>query len=120
VVDFRDWLEIVDMFVGSAKLVEKAGWDGVQIHSAHGYLLAEFLSPLVRSSSYSKEPSPDVKTNPMARPLPGVPAQIPNRLHLLYLILSRLQDETDKKFIKAVKINSSDFVQGGTNTSLIS
>jgi 2,4-dienoyl-CoA reductase-like NADH-dependent reductase (Old Yellow Enzyme family) len=35
------------MFVGSAKLVEKAGWDGVQIHSAHGYLLAEFLSPLV-------------------------------------------------------------------------
>jgi hypothetical protein len=47
VVDFRDWLEIVDMFVGSAKLVEKAGWDGVQIHSAHGYLLAEFLSPLV-------------------------------------------------------------------------
>ena len=48
VVDFRDWLEIVDMFVGSAKLVEKAGWDGVQIHSAHGFLLAEFLSPLVR------------------------------------------------------------------------
>lgn len=42
-----DWLDIVDMFVGSAKLAEKAGWDGVQIHSAHGYLLAEFLSPLV-------------------------------------------------------------------------
>lgn len=60
-----------------------------------------------------EEPIPDLQTNPMARPLPGVPAQIPNRLHLLYLILSRLQDETDKKFIKAVKINSSDFVQGG-------
>ena len=53
VVDFRDWLEIVEMFVGSAKLVEKAGWDGVQIHSAHGYLLAEFLSPLVRSGTRS-------------------------------------------------------------------
>jgi hypothetical protein len=47
VVDSQDWLEIVDMFVGSAKVVEKAGWHGVQIHSAHGYLLAEFLSPLV-------------------------------------------------------------------------
>lgn len=47
IADSRDWLDIVDMFVGSAKLVEKAGWDGVQIHSAHGYLLAEFLSPLV-------------------------------------------------------------------------
>jgi 2,4-dienoyl-CoA reductase-like NADH-dependent reductase (Old Yellow Enzyme family) len=50
--DPRDWLEIVDMFVGSAKLAEKAGWDGVQVHSAHGYLLAEFLSPLVSIESF--------------------------------------------------------------------
>jgi len=49
IVDSQNWLDIVDMFVGSAKLVETAGWDGVQIHSAHGYLLAEFLSPLVCS-----------------------------------------------------------------------
>ena len=49
----------------------------------------------------------------MARPLPGVPADIPNRLHLLYLILKRIKEETDPKFIEAIKINSSDFVQGG-------
>ena len=61
----------------------------------------------------SVEYETDQQTNPRARPLPGVPAHIPNRLHLLYLILSRFREETDRKFIKAVKINSSDFVQGG-------
>jgi 2,4-dienoyl-CoA reductase-like NADH-dependent reductase (Old Yellow Enzyme family) len=48
IIDFRDWLDIVEMFVASAKIAQEAGWDGVQVHSAHGYLLAEFLSPLVR------------------------------------------------------------------------
>lgn len=47
IVDFSEWLKIVDLFVNGAKAAEEAGWDGVQIHSAHGYLLAEFLSPLV-------------------------------------------------------------------------
>lgn len=56
----------------------------------------------------------------MARPLPGVPASIPNRLHLLYLILKRVHEETDVKFVKAVKINSSDFVQGGTLAASLS
>ena len=42
-----EWLGIVDKFVRAAKVVEKAGWGGVQIHSAHGYLLAEYLSPHV-------------------------------------------------------------------------
>ena len=47
IVDFDEWLEIVEKFVGAAKVAEEAGWDGVQVHSAHGYLLAEYLSPLV-------------------------------------------------------------------------
>lgn len=47
IVDFDEWLEIVEKFVGAARVAEEAGWDGVQVHSAHGYLLAEYLSPLV-------------------------------------------------------------------------
>lgn len=47
IVDFRDWLAIVDRFVGAAVAAHEAGWEGVQVHSAHGYLLAEYLSPLV-------------------------------------------------------------------------
>ncbi|WVW82098.1 hypothetical protein I302_104103 [Kwoniella bestiolae CBS 10118] len=98
IVDTTEWLEIVKRFVDAAVLAEKAGWDGVQLHSAHGYLLAEYLSPL---------------TNPDTKPLPDVPKDIPLRLHLLYLILKGIHQNTEKRFIKAVKVNCSDFVQGG-------
>jgi 2,4-dienoyl-CoA reductase-like NADH-dependent reductase (Old Yellow Enzyme family) len=43
----KEWTEIVDQFVQGAWVMEQAGWGGVQIHSAHGYLLAEYLSPHV-------------------------------------------------------------------------
>lgn len=45
--------------------------------------------------------------------LPDVPDSIPVRLHLLYLILEGISRKTSKSFIKAVKVNCSDFVQGG-------
>ncbi|WRT63956.1 uncharacterized protein IL334_000883 [Kwoniella shivajii] len=98
----KEWVEIGNKFVEGAVFAEKAGWDGVQIHSAHGYLLAEYLSPL---------------TNPKPKPLPDVPRDVPIRLHLLYLILKGIQDNTEKRFIKAVKINCSDFVEGGLDES---
>ena len=47
--DFDEWLKVVERFVQAAKVAEDAGWGGVQLHSAHGYLLAEYLSPLVSS-----------------------------------------------------------------------
>lgn len=46
-------------------------------------------------------------------PLPGVPSNIPLRLHLLWLILTGIHAATKRSFVKAVKINCSDFVQGG-------
>ncbi|KAK4687492.1 hypothetical protein P7C73_g2627, partial [Tremellales sp. Uapishka_1] len=98
VEDATEWLEIVERFVYAARIAETSGWNGIQVHSAHGYLLAEYLSPL---------------TNPRPQPLPGVPSRIPLRLHLLYLILTGIHACTERKFVKAVKINCSDFVQGG-------
>ena len=53
--DLDEWLEIVDGFVRAASVAEEAGWGGVQIHSAHGYLLAEYLSPLVSAFSLSPQ-----------------------------------------------------------------
>ncbi|BEI87092.1 hypothetical protein CcaverHIS002_0704380 [Cutaneotrichosporon cavernicola] len=93
-----EWCEIAGKFVDAATAVEDAGWSGVQLHSAHGYLLAEYLSPL---------------TNPHPRPLPGVPERVPVRLHLLWLILTGIHTATERTFVKALKINCSDFVAGG-------
>lgn len=42
----QDIQEVKQRFVTTATLAQQAGYDGVQIHAAHGYLLAQFLSPL--------------------------------------------------------------------------
>ncbi|RXK36200.1 hypothetical protein M231_06544 [Tremella mesenterica] len=94
--DSAEWFKIVDLFIKCAIVAERAEWDGVQIHSAHGYLLASYISPLVRSEILSGR-------------------TLPLRLHLLYLILDGICRATQKSFIKALKINSSDFVLGGLN-----
>lgn len=67
---------------------------------------------LVSPGEYGNEET-NTQTNPYPTPLPGVPDHIPLRLHLLWLILTGIHAATERSFVKAVKINCSDFVQGG-------
>ena len=87
--------DVVSRFVTTASLAKQAGFDGVQIHAAHGYLLAQFLSPL---------------TNKRKDEWGG---SLENRARLLLTIVQQVREQCGKDFDVAVKLNSADFQRGG-------
>lgn len=86
---------IIQRFVDTAALAEQAGFDGVQIHSAHGYLSSQFLSPL---------------TNQRTDQWGG---SLENRARFLLSIIERVRQRVKLSFGVAVKLNSADFQRGG-------
>ncbi|MBQ4820837.1 NADH:flavin oxidoreductase/NADH oxidase family protein [Aquimarina sp. MMG016] len=91
----HDIQEVIAGFVKAAKLSKEAGFDGVQIHAAHGYLLSQFLSP-----------STNVRTDQWG-------GSIENRSRLLLTIIREVRKEVGDHFPIAVKLNSADFQRGG-------
>jgi len=91
----QDIHDVCKRFVQTAKQAEKAGFDGVEIHAAHGYLLTQFLSPL---------------TNQRQDEWGG---SIINRARLLINIVSQVRAVCSKEFIVMVKLNSADFQKNG-------
>ena len=87
--------EIQRRFVRTAQLAEQAGFNGVQIHGAHGYLLSQFLSPI---------------SNRRQDAWGGV---IENRARLLLDIVKGVRAVVSAQFAVAVKLNSADFQRGG-------
>lgn len=88
-------LDIIQRFVTSAQICEKAGFEGVQLHGAHGYLISQFLSPL---------------TNKRQDQWGG---SIENRMRFLLEIYKAVRAVTSDRFIISVKLNSADFQRGG-------
>jgi len=86
-------------FKNAAVRAKKAGFDGVQIHAAHGYLLNQFLSPFFnkRKDEYG--------------------GSIENRARLILEILQTIRSELGKQFAILIKINSDDFIEGGFTQS---
>lgn len=88
-------LETIQRFGMTAKLAEEAGFDGVQIHAAHGYLISQFLSPLVNQ-----------RTDRWG-------GSLENRSRFLTEVINAVRKNVSSRFIVSVKINSSDFQKGG-------
>lgn len=88
-------LDIIQRFAIAAQICEKAGFEGVQLHGAHGYLISQFLSPL---------------TNKRQDQWGG---SIENRMRFLEEIYRAVRAVTSDNFIIAVKLNSADFQRGG-------
>ncbi|PKM05032.1 MAG: NADH:flavin oxidoreductase [Gammaproteobacteria bacterium HGW-Gammaproteobacteria-6] len=87
--------EIVRRFAQCAAAVKAAGFTGVQIHAAHGYLLSQFLSP--RSNQRSDEYG----------------GALENRARLLMDTVAAVRTAVGADFPVAVKLNSADFQKGG-------
>lgn len=90
-----DIAELQHRFVLTAQLAEKAGFSGVQIHAAHGYLLSQFLSPICNKRQDQWGGS------------------IENRARLLIEIVKAVRAVVTPQFVVAVKLNSADFQRGG-------
>lgn len=87
--------DIIKRFVTTARLAEQAGFDGVEIHAAHGYLINQFLSPL---------------TNQRTDQWGG---DLAHRARLLLEIVKQTKAAVSPSFAVAVKLNSADFQRGG-------
>ena len=85
----------IERFATTAGLAERAGFDGVEVHAAHGYLLSQFLSPLVNRRG------------------DGWGGSLENRARLLLDVVSAIRSVVSPSFAVAVKLNSADFQRGG-------
>ena len=91
----REILDLPAEFARTASLARSHGFGGVQIHAAHGFLLSQFLSPLFnrRDDEFG--------------------GSIKNRMRLLLDTIAEVRAAVGPGFPVAVKLNSSDQLQGG-------
>lgn len=87
--------DVIARFAVTAQKAQDAGFDGVEIHAAHGYLISQFLSPL---------------TNKRDDQWGG---SLENRSRLLLEVIKSIKANVNKHFIVSVKLNSADFQRGG-------
>ena len=87
---------IVNAFKDAARRVKDAGFDAVEIHSAHGYLLNQFLSPLTnkRTDEYG--------------------GNIANRIRIHLQVIEAVRSAVGPDFPVQVRLGASDYTEGGT------
>ncbi|KAH8846198.1 hypothetical protein MCOR01_003401 [Pyricularia oryzae] len=91
----EDIKAVIEGFAHTAEYLEKAGFDGIELHAAHGYLLAQFLSETTnqRTDEYG--------------------GSLENRMRLILEVTAEVRRRTSKNFILGIKINSVEFQEKG-------
>lgn len=91
----KDIDESIKAFGDSVRLVKKAGFDAVEIHAGHGYLISQFLSPYVnkRKDEYG--------------------GSLENRMRYMELVMREVLDAANNEMAVLVKMNMVDGVKGG-------
>jgi 2,4-dienoyl-CoA reductase-like NADH-dependent reductase (Old Yellow Enzyme family) len=86
---------LIDGFAHAAEYMEKAGYDGIELHGAHGYLLAQFFSQTTnqRTDQYG--------------------GSLENRARLTLEIAHEIRKRVKPDFIIGIKLNSVEFQEKG-------
>ena len=89
--------EVADRFAEAALRVKESGYDGVEIHSAHGYLLCQFYSPITnqRSDEFG-------------------PQTMENRLRFHKIVLEKVRTAVGDDFPVFVRLGGCDYMEGGS------
>jgi 2,4-dienoyl-CoA reductase-like NADH-dependent reductase (Old Yellow Enzyme family) len=88
-------LDLVERFAFAAGIARDTGFDGVQLHAAHGYLISAFLSP--RTNQRNDEWGGD----------------LPRRARFLLAAVAAIREKVGPHYPISVKLNSADFQKGG-------
>jgi 2,4-dienoyl-CoA reductase-like NADH-dependent reductase (Old Yellow Enzyme family) len=91
----RDIEAVIEGFAAGARRVKEAGFDAVQLHCAHNYLLSQFLNPLVNQRSDRYGGSPE------------------NRRRLVIEVYDAVRNVVGKEFPILIKLNTTDGPEGG-------
>ena len=94
-MDQKDITETVAAFTAAAVRAKKAGFDAVQIHAAHGFLISQFLSSALnkRTDEYG-----------------GI---LENRSRLLLEVVRGVRQAVGRDYPILIKLNSEDFLEAG-------
>jgi 2,4-dienoyl-CoA reductase-like NADH-dependent reductase (Old Yellow Enzyme family) len=87
--------DLVAAFAGAAQRAKSAGFDGVQIHAAHGYLLSQFLSPIFN------------------RRQDGYGGSIENRARIHVEVIHAVREAVGIDYPVLIKMNCADFAENG-------
>jgi len=91
----KEIINIIDRYGNTAQILKAAGFTGVQIHGAHGYLVSQFLSPLS-----------NIRTDDWG-------GSLQNRARFVIQVYQNIRKKVGPDFPIGIKINSADFQRGG-------